>query len=183
MRINQNPGFKTPDRMAVKIHNADTVTIPAGAPVVLNMNGTNNGMDVVLPSTSGSLELIQALSYGVNTGPLAVGSYGEAIVFGMCQNLLLELNTRANSSASWSTYAALSIGQYLSIDTVNNMWVPALSGYPVVSASTAAAAQTIPRAPLAILGTSFASYAGSASSTNNSSTAQTAAVNAIIRMM
>jgi hypothetical protein len=183
MQINQNPGFKTPDRVTVKIRNADTVTIPNGAPVVLVMNGTDDGVAVVLPSTSGAVNLIQGLRYGVCTSALAVNGYGNAVVFGMAQTLLLERQTRANSGANWASEPARSVGEFLAIDTVNNMFVTATSSFLAVTASTAAAAATIVNTPIAVLGQTLASYSSSASATSDTRTAITAAVKAIIRLM
>jgi hypothetical protein len=183
MRINQNPGFSSADRMAVHVRNADTVQINVGAPVVLAMNGTQDGIAVVLPSTAGAANLVTGLRYGVCTANLPVNGYGEAIVFGLAQSLLLERQTRANSSANWASEPARSVGEFLSIDSVNNMWVTATSSFLAVTASTAAAAATIPNTPLAVLGQTLASYASSASTTSDSRTAITAAVKAVIRMM
>jgi hypothetical protein len=183
MRINQNTGFSTPDRVAVKIRNADTVTIPPGSPIVLAMNGTQDGIAVVLPSTSGAANLIQGLRYGVSTISIPVNGYGEAIVFGLAQTLLLERQTRASSSNIWASEPARSVGEFLSIDTVNNMFVTATSSFLAVTASTAAAAGTIVNTPIAVLGQTLASYASSASATSDTRTAITASVKAVVRMM
>lgn len=185
MRINQNTGFKTPDRMAVKIRNQDTVQINIGQPVILNLGAANgiNGVDVVLPSTSGAINLITGLRYGVNCYNMPVGSYGEAIVFGLAQSVMLELQTRAASTNVWATGPARSVGEFLSIDTVNNMWVTATSSFLAVTASTAAAAATIVNIPIAVLAQTLASYASSASTTSDTRTALTASVQAIMRLM
>lgn len=183
MRINQNPGFTTPDRVAVKVHNADTVTIPSGAPLVLKMNGTNDGVDVVLPSTSGALNLIIGLMYGVNTKALAVGAYGEGVVYGLTNTLLLIRQTRASSTNVWATEAARSVGEFLTVDTVNNGFLTVTSSYLAVTASTAAAAGTLTYNPMAVLAQTLASYASSASTTADTRTAITAAVKAFVSMM
>ncbi len=171
------------DLIAVVIKNNDTVQINAGQPVVIQMDG--DGVDVVLPSTAGALNLVLGLKYGVNLRNAAVGAYSEAIVFGFCNSLTLLRQTRASSTNVWATEAARSIGEMLTVDTVNNLFVTGgVSTFAVVSASTAAAAQTLTilTGPV-ILGQTLASYASSASSTADTRTAITASVNAFVRMM
>ena len=174
-----------PDLAAVVIRNAEaSATIPLGAPVVLNMNGTNDGLDVVLPSTSGSLRSIIGLRYGIATKALSAGDYGEAIVFGFTVSLLLERQTRSTSTAVWATEAARSVGEYLTIDTVNNMFVTAASTIQAITISTGAAQAAVATIyPDAVLGQTLASYASSASATSDTRTAITSLVKAFVRMM
>lgn len=167
MNINQNPGLGKADQISVSILNADTATIAAGAPVCLAYNGTQDGLAVVLPATTGTNQLAQGMLYGVNTLPLAVGALGNAVVFGICFCTLLELQSRTSNSVSWAAVASMAVGVNLAIDTVNNMWVTAASG----------------TCPLAVLGQTVAAVAGSASATSDTRTALTIAVKAFIRLM
>jgi len=183
MRINQNPGFSTPDHVAVRVHNADTVTIPVGAPMVLKMNGTNDGVDVVLPSTSGALNLIIGLLFGVCTKAIAVGGYGEGIVYGLTNSIQLIRQTRASSTNVWASEAARSVGEFLTVDTVNNGFLTTPSSYLAVTASTATAAATIPFNPIAVMGQTLASYASSASTSTDTRTAITAMVKSFVSLM
>lgn len=193
MRINLVQGKSTPARMTVAIHNADTVTIPAGTLVVFNMNGTNNGLDVVLQSTQASAIQSQGLRAGVVFNNVPVGGFDEAVVFGYTNYLLLIRQTRAASTAVWATEAARSIGEYLtftsiataaSIPNLTNGFSTVASTFLAVSASTATAAATITiLSPDAVLATTLASYASSASTTSDTRTAITAAVKAFIRIM
>ena len=185
------------DLLGVVIKNNDTVQINVGQPVVLSMDG--DGVDVVLPSTSAAIQLIWGLRYGVCLKNVAVGAYGEAQVFGFSNNLGIILQTRANSGASWSTMGALSVGEWLSVDTVNNYFSTMAYGVPVGatnagSASTTQAAYTLTMLnPGAMIGQSLTALtipggtyiltAGSASSTANTLTAITASIQAFIRMM
>lgn len=184
MTTNQNPGLGKPDRVTVAIRNAEaSASIPAGAPVVLVMNGTNDGADVVLPSTSASALKIQGLRYGVNTRTLAAGDQGSAIVFGLSNNLLLMRQSRASSTDTWNTQQTLGVGVFLSIDTVNNVWITGVSTLKVVTnATTDTLALTIYN-PDAVMAQSLASFASSASSTADSRTAITASVKAFVRIM
>ena len=190
------------DLVGVVIRNNDTVTMNPGQPVVLSMdaggygseNNFGGGVDVVLPSTAGSINLIWALRYGVNLKSTAINQFGEAQVFGFCNNLAIILMTRANSGASWSTFPNLSIGNYLTVDTVNNYFATMASTIPYLTISTQAAASSLTifdafgvigqtMSTVAMAGTTFTLTAGSASSTANTLTAITASIQAFVRMM
>lgn len=186
MVINQNPGLNKADAVLVSILNGDTVTIPTGAPVVLYPAGTSavNGLTVALPSTVASLGLIQSMFYGVNTQQLVVGAMGNATLSGMCFSLLFESQTRSSSTVNWAAFASQSIGQYMTIDTVNNMFVTAASTIQYASASTAATPLTITlQGPGAVLMQTIAAYVSSASATSDTRTSITYAVNAFVRSM
>lgn len=178
MTINQNPGRTSADRVAINVRNAEaSASIPVGSPVVMVMNATNDGIDVVLPSTSAALNKILAFRCGVTTRAMAAGDFGSAVVFGFHPSLLLLRQARTSSTVSWATEAARSVGEYLSIDTVNNMWVTAATTY------TNTTGATVSVYPDAALAQTLASYAGSASATSDTRTAITAAVKAFVRVM
>jgi hypothetical protein len=184
------------DLIGVVIRNNDTVQINAGVPVVLSLDG--NGVDVVLPSTAASAEQTWSQRYGVCLRNVAVGYYGEAQVFGFSNDVTVLLTSRAATNASWSTTANISIGQYLTVDTVNNVFITMPTSIAIISASTQAAAaafslfdpfavvaQTLSSIVMPV-GTGTSSYAisaGSASSTANTLTALTASLQAFVRMM
>jgi len=171
------------DSVMVVVKNAEaSATIPAGAPVALVMNATDDGLGVVLPSSSTAIK-VQGLRFGVATKAIAAGDFGEAVVFGLTNNLLLIRQTRGNSTDTWQTEAARSVGEFLKIDTVNNGWITLASTIKVVTnATTDTLALTIYN-PDAVLGQTLASYASSASSTADTRTAITASVKAVIRIM
>lgn len=184
MTTNQNPGLGKPDRITVAIRNAEaSAAMPAGCPVVLIMNGTNDGADVVLPSSGVTALRVQGLRYGVNTRTLAAGDQGSAIVFGLCNNLLLQRQTRASSTDSWATEAAFAIGAYLSIDSTNNRWVTFANTIKVVTNATTDTLALTVYNPDAVMAQILASYAGSASTTADTNTARTASVKAFVRIM
>lgn len=181
MYINQIPGNK-PDQMAVNIRNGEaSASIGVGVPVILLMNGTNDGVDVVLPSSSSALKA-KGLKYGVNTRSLGTGDYGAAVIFGYTPSLLLYRQTRGNSTDVWASEAARSVGEFLSIQTTLNGFVTQASTIQVVTNATT---DTIGLAvePAAVLAQTLALYASSASSTADSRTAITVLVKAMIRMM
>lgn len=183
MRFNQNPGRTSADRVASSIHNAEaSASIPLGAPVVLVMNGTNDGLDVVLPSSSAANK-IQGMRFGVCTKTIAPGEFAEAVVFGFTNSLLLYRQTRGSSTDVWASEAARSVGEYLTISSALNGFVTAASSFKIVTNATTDTLGAVIYNPDAVLGQTLALYASSASSTADSRTAITALVKAFIRLM
>lgn len=159
------------DIMAVVIRNAEaSATIPLGTPVVLSSNGTNDGLDVVLPSTAGASKM-HSLAYGVTIGAVASGGYGEAQIFGMHGSVVLTRQTRPTSTDTWNSNASLASYILLNVESVAN-------GF-----ATGATLASTNFLPFAVLAQSLASYASSASSTADTRTAITAAVKAFLRII
>lgn len=169
MNINQNPGFK-PDRASVGVKNAGVLAMVAGQPVCLAINGTDDGLAVVLPSAAAQNAF--ALMYGVLLQPLAVGAAGAAQVYGFVNNLLLIRQTRSDSTGNWLTQISITDTLALFVDTVGN-------GFKTSGGSQAASTML----PFAFLCQTLASFASSASATSDTRTAITASVKAFIRMM
>lgn len=157
-----------------------SATIPAGTPVALAMNGTEDGLAVVLPSSSSAAK-INTFRFGVAIRDIAAGSVGEVCSFGVC-NVRLSLQTRANTSggSSFSTADTVALGQYLTVNSAANC-------FSTLAQSVAAAssdAQTLSNyVPLVAIGQSLASAAGIATSTSETRTAVTQLVKAFLRMM
>ncbi len=180
------------DGVYVTVRNAETsANLPVGCPVVLNnMNGTNDGLDVVLPATAAAnglqvLMMGAVAAPGANASPgIPAGGYGEAQVFGFCPNLLLTINTRSASTASWTSQTSIASGgfQQLIPETVCNGWTTAAPQTFVTGATTA----TVVFAnwlPYAILGQSLASQAASASATSDTRTCIYASVKGFLRIL
>jgi hypothetical protein len=123
MRMKQ-VGNKREDMVGV-ILNGGLSTIPLGAPVIYKLTSTandNDGVSVGLPSASGGAANYQ-LCAGVNqTYNLAVGYYGEAMIFGYCPTTLVKLNTRAATTDTWASVAAVASGVLLVPDFTNDVW-------------------------------------------------------------
>lgn len=170
MRMKQ-AGNKADSMIAVVRNNEASASIPKGTPVVLQIDSTNDGLEVILPATAGSA-LSNALRYGVVTTTLAALDYGESFLFGICPYALITRMTRAASSDSWTSSASQASGIGLGLDTINNAFV--------LGASAVGSLLTCPNA---VLIDSLASSAASASTTSDSRTAITNAVRAFIRMM
>jgi hypothetical protein len=165
------------DLLAVVVRNADTNVINPGTPVCLNMNGTNDGLDVVLPSTGGATKA-HAGAFGVAVSPVGPGvqgipvnGYGEAQIFGVNSGVTLTRQTRSASTVSWNSEASIASYFILQIDTTAN-------GFST-SATQAATAYL----PFAVLLQSLASYSSSASATSDTRTAITASVRAFLRII
>src|ERR1035437_6111518 len=99
------------DKIIMNVRNDEaSTTILAGTPLVLNLSTTasasGDGLGVVLPATAGD-PLSFACKYGVATNTLAVGQYGETVLFGIVTNALIARATRASSTASFSTYTTI----------------------------------------------------------------------------
>lgn len=152
------------DIVAVVIKNGESsATIPLGAPVCLTLNGTDDGLSVVLPSTGADV-LQSSAAFGVALAAIAAGNYGEAQVFGFNSNTKL-LRTRA---ASTDVFASIIQGALLKAESVSNCFVTVASN---------GASAFIPNAMLA---STVAALATTAASTQVSTTQL---VKAFLRMM
>jgi hypothetical protein len=163
------------DHIAVNIKNADTATIPRGAPVVLNMNGTDDGLSVVLPSTAGAGKT-EGLMYGVclaQAPGLAVGQIDYSMLLGYSSYTLVTVMTRSATTASWASAASSAALAELIVDRANNAFSIASTSVPTNSAFI----------PYAVLVDSIATQAGSASNTSDTRTSIQMGFRAFIRMI
>lgn len=166
-----------------------SANIPVGAPVVFKMDGTEDLFRAVLPSSASAI-LARQFFAGINVSgqPVAPNGYGTAQCWGLVPSAIVVNQTRANSSASWSTAAALSAGQALTVDTVFDALVPigtgALSFVTGASLTDSAAYQLGTLfANQVVLAQSAASAAGSASSSNDTRVKITTALKVYLRLM
>lgn len=161
------------DRVTEPIQNVDTVAIPNGTPVCLKMNGTDDGLAVVLPGTQVAAQA-NSFVYGVYVGAasLGVNQFGKSIVHGIVPYALVTRMTRAASSDSWTSSASLAAGVLLAIDTINNCFL---------QASASLGSNNF--LPFALLGASIASAAASATATSDARTVITVGVRVFVRML
>lgn len=114
------------DNVLVVVQNGEaTATMQLGQPVMYNLSSTASaqldGLSVVNPSTLGTIGY--QLSAGVlATANLAVNQYGESIVYGYSQSTLVLLQSRATSTDSWSSAAAMASALLLVPDFNSNVW-------------------------------------------------------------
>ena len=160
------------DAVAVVVKNAESSsTIVRGTPLVLAIDGTNDGLAVVLPATAGAAKT-GAFAYGIASNAIAAGAYGESIVFGYCAHAVLVRGTRAASTDSWTSSDSFASGAILMIDTVNNALI-----------STVASLAASSFGPMIALAQSQVSFAASASATSDTRTANTVGVKVFVRML
>jgi len=172
MNFNQNNNNK-PERGTVRIKNAEaSATINAGQPVCLVMNGTDDGLAVVLPGTGGATKA-HSLFFGVATENIATGNFGNSMVYGFHPAAVFYRGqTRAASTDSWASAASVAQGALLAIDTAFNAMV-----------SNAASVGATAYLPFALLGESIASAASSASATSDTRLSISTAQKVILRAM
>lgn len=177
-----------PEKYMHSIRNVDTsaaaVTIPAGTPLILNLSGTpqpptytnalpagwEDGLQVVLPSTSGANAALYY--YGVATIPIIYQQLGETMVHGVCQALVVR-QTRSATTVSWASLASSAVsGNGLTIDTVNN-------AFGTITLSPVNGHSIVPT----LLIDNFATMAGSATTATDTRLAVTQLVRAFVRQM
>lgn len=117
--------------------------ITAGMPVALVMNGTDDGIGVVLPATAAAAKAT-TLFFGVVDRTLAPAEYGHSILFGFVSAArIVRAQTRANSTDPYVTVAAISVGQKLSVNSAQNAFDPGAIGAASDFLAYAVAAQTV----------------------------------------
>lgn len=159
-----------------------SASIPIGTPVALVMNATEDGLAVVLPSTSSAAKIV-AFRYGVAVQDIAAGQVGEVQLFGVCPNVKLTLQTRANTSggSSFSTADTVALGVLLTVFSAGNCF--STIAQTVAFASTDGFSLSNYEPTKAAIGQSLASAAGIATSSTETRTIITQTVKAFLRMM
>lgn len=167
-----------------------SASIPAGSPICFVMNGTEDGFLAVLPSTAGAA-LTPELFAGVALTPISVvaNAYGMARVWGLANYAIVVQQSRAASTNSYATAAALSVGQPLKIDTVNNAFATASQVTGSFTVVTNATTDTVAlnfgdgNPPMFVMAQTLASAASSASTSSDSSVKKTYGVKIFLRAM
>lgn len=171
------------DKAFIVVRNpSSTVSIPIGAPCYFTMAAT--GLTNTPPSIGVDVQNVASAAgvgqsffagvvdtsqqYGAGNAALGPGYYGEAQVWGFVQSLRLVAQTRASSSASFST-ASGAIGDLLQPQS-NTLAVTQVTG----SATTLTAASTVSYDAWSDIGSNpvglFTGSYSSASATNASNT-------------
>lgn len=107
--------------IVVTVKNVEvTSVIQSGQPCILAMAANiDDGLGVILPSNSTAVK-VGAFFMGVAVKSLNPGVVGDCQVWGFNRHTKVIRGTRAASTDAWPTFAAVTIGDLLSIDTVNN---------------------------------------------------------------
>ena len=156
----------------IVVRNSLSSTIPSGSPVFFVMNGTNDGLDVTTANAAAGAG--QEFLAGILIGDLAASAYGEAQVYGICQNTRVVTFTRTASTDSYNSATAIVVGDVMQINT--------LTSVNAISRSAAGAATAIlPNIFAAAAYTSTASQSSSFDTTSR--TAITTMLKTFLRIL
>jgi len=120
-----NAGSGKSEGMVHVVKNAESsAVILAGQPAIFNMNGTDDGLAVVLP-TSSTAAKIASFTAGVVVKDIPVGTLQNVQVYGLNRHTKIVRATRAASTNDWASNSSNSfaIGDILVVDSVNNAWI------------------------------------------------------------
>lgn len=159
------------DAITVSVRNAETSSIPQGTPLVLALNGVDDGLAVVLPSSAGAAKT-NALIYCITPVAIAANEIVDAFVYGYVPYTRVLTATRAASTDSWSSSASLNSLGVLVVDTIND----ALSLFSESQADG-------DFLPPFVLGQTVAAVAASASATSDTRTAIVTTKRVFVRLL
>ncbi len=163
----------TKDRAEIidlQVQNDDSTAFVIGEPVIWKMDGTDDGLDV--EQTSSSTEIKSHFLAGICLSAIpASGGLGMVRAYGVCPQIKIIRQTRAASTDSFQTLAAVSIGAALIIDTARD----AMSQNGTNAVSTFL--------PYCVAIGTLASSVSTASTTSNSSLIVSTTIKGFIRIM
>lgn len=156
---------------------------PVGTPVVLSLNGTEDGLAVILPSAATTQALADQFFFGVARDTYAANDIGDVQLFGYVRNIILLRATRGGSATSdnWAGSTSIAKGVLLSIDTVNNCFSTAPASGTMASNTTATTYAT--QRPFVFLAADVASFASTDSVATSNGSALTVLAKAFIRAL
>jgi hypothetical protein len=115
-----NAGYgKAEDQIHVVKNAEASAEIPAGTPVIYALNGTDDGLAVVLPSSSTAAKA-SVLMAGITVKTMPVGKIDNVQVYGFNRFTRVYRGSRAATTDAWPTFAAFAIGDILQVNTVAN---------------------------------------------------------------
>jgi len=104
------------DTAFIVIRNSEATDLPLGAPCFFTMNGTNDGLDIIDATSAAGAK--QGFFAGITASIILAGQFGEAQVFGLCQNTRVATITRAASTDSYNSVTAILVGDIMAINTL-----------------------------------------------------------------
>lgn len=169
------------NRLTVPVRNDAGASIPKGTPVVLSLDGTEDGLAVLLPSGAGSQALADTFYYGVAKETMAAGDLGNTQLFGVVREAILRRATRGGSATSdnWAGSTSIAKGVLLSIDTVNNCFSTAAGSS--TNDSNTSITTFGSRRPFAFLAADVASFASTDSVATSNGSALTVLAKVFLR--
>lgn len=125
MRIKQ-VGNKKESAAGNFVSDEATITILAGSPVYLKPDGTVPGLSAVSADSIAAAR--QPFFFGLAIADTAPLGLSEAVVYGMFDYARIVLTSRSATSATWASYAALAIGDIMSVVTAAGVQALSQSG-------------------------------------------------------
>jgi hypothetical protein len=168
MRI-QSLGPK-PNFAELEVRNDETVSIPAGTPVAYVMDGTEDGLAVIKPSTSNLKSTSLLAGILIKDLTTTLPKLGKVQAYGVV-DAIVRLATRAATSDSYTSLAAHAVGMLGVVDTVNDCIL--------TLASTGSGTYL----PAIVIAEAIASQAASATATTITDTVKTTKAKVFIRAL
>ena len=167
--------FKTlndqkPEVVTYLAGNASTTAIVAGNPVCLSLNGTDDGHDVEELCNSAATQS-HSFFVGIAVAGIPAKGRAEVTVSGFARGVNILSGTRAASTGTWATQAAIALGDVLILQTVGDALTRSTAG-----AATVANARAVAMA-------SRASIASGASTTSETGLRRITTMNVWLRSM
>jgi hypothetical protein len=132
------------DYVTQVVGNRETVSIPVGTPIVFVMDGTKDGFDTQLPSSS-SANKVQSFPAGIMLAQANPSQQSNnVIVYGVANKALVSATvTRSASSAVWASAIGIAVGDVLSLNTLANVFEFLSAGSAIKQQNNFVAVQTI----------------------------------------
>lgn len=172
------------ERQTANVRNdSASVSIPLGTPVTLSLDGTEDGLAVILPSAAADQATADKFFFGVVKDTIAPNSIGPVQLFGVCRDAILRRATRAGSATSdnWAGSTSIAKGVLLSLDTVNNCFSTAVGSTAVPTTDAVTVENT--RFPFAFLAQSINSFASTDSVATSNGSALTVLAKVFVRSL
>jgi len=163
--LGDKPNFKD-----LRARNDETVSIPAGTPVAYKIDGTEDGLAVIKPSSSAAKNTTFFAGVLLETLGTAVPKLANMRAYGIV-DAVVRLATRGVTSDSWTSLASQAIALRVVVDTINDCFL------------TSASAGSAAALPLGGLAETIASQAASATATGLTLTVKTTLAKVFIRAM
>lgn len=165
---------KEPLKIWAWVENDDSADILKGRPAVFNMDGTDDGIDVINPSAAATDTTLLAgiAAEDIKQGQAnLVKNRGWVQIYGFHEGIKVVRQTRAASTDSYQSFPAIAKGDRFNVESTPNAVSRSDAGAEAVLFAGIVAAE------------SLASGASSASNTSDTSTAVESTMKAFLRLM
>jgi hypothetical protein len=162
-----------------------SASISIGVPVCFPLNLNGDGYNVVLPSTAGATGTMftAGIAAPTQTGGARPGQTFDVICMGFCNFTRLVRGTRAATTDTWPTFAAIGIGDIYTINTIANAVAYSTTADGAVPRGIQGAGLATATAISGLTAASAATAASGAYSAFSNQTAYTVAVRTWLRLL